>query len=112
MTYIGVSFQTGFHVYFILSLVYINLATFQLILLVKCLQPFHSKPEEGAKENMFHSYGDMSLVDSCALPLAVCLENCTPLLPGCILSIKVSRLNKETIWETTHFVYMLVFLTG
>lgn len=65
--------------YFILPLVLVNLTTFQWIFLVKCFLPLYSEPEEGAKEKIVHSQGDTLLVGSCALPLAVCLESCTPL---------------------------------
>lgn len=95
-----------------LFLAYINLTMFQwIILLVKCLLLLHSKPLEDAKENLFHSYGDTLLVDSCALPLAVCLENCTSLLPGCILSTRVYGLNRKLTSNTTHFDNIFVFLT-
>lgn len=94
MIYIRSVISICYCVYFVCF--YMNLPMFQWILSAKGRLPFHPSTEEGANERTCDSYGDILLVDSCTLPLAVCLEIFTPLLPGCILSLKSVRLTSST----------------
>lgn len=96
----------------ILSVFHMNLPMFQWILSAKGLLPFHPSTEEGANERTCDSYGDILLVDSCTLPLAVCLEIFTPLLPGYILSLEVYGLRRQLIPNTTRFDFIFGYSLG